>query len=256
MRLPSVLRTPLSTAVLLLGCQVLAWAGPPFITDDPVPVDFQHWEVYLASQYAHDADGISGTAPHVEVNYGVRPNVQLHLIVPFAYSRPTGMPTQFGLGDVELGVKYRFLQETARRPQAGIFPLIELPAGDESRGLGNGRAQVFLPLWIQKSWGRWSSYGGGGYWINPGAGNRDYWFAGWQVQRSLTKQLAIGAELFFATPNTADSSDRTGYNIGLMYDFDEGHHLLFSAGADIHGSNRGAAYLAYQWTFGPHEAAK
>jgi len=28
----------------------------------------------------------------------------------------------------------------------------------------------FLPLWLQKSWGRWTSYGGG-YWIN-GSGQR------------------------------------------------------------------------------------
>jgi hypothetical protein len=48
----------------------------------------------------------------------------------------------------------------------------------------------------------------------------------------------------------------TGFNVGGIYDFDEGHHLLFSAGDDIHGSNRGMGYLAFQWTFGPHEAEK
>jgi hypothetical protein len=243
-------------AVLLLGSQVPAWAGPPFITDDPEPVDFLHWEVYVASQYTHNMDAVSGTAPHVEVNYGVRPNVQLHIIAPFAYNQPSGMSQQYGLGDIEMGVKYRFLRETATRPQVGIFPLIEIPTGDSNRGLGNGQAQIFLPIWLQKSWGKWTSYGGGGYWYNPGIGNRNYWFAGWQVQRSLSKQLTLGAEIFHATPNTVDGSDRTGFNLGLMYDFDEGHHLLFSAGTDIHGSNRGSMYLAYQWTFGPHEAAK
>ena len=78
-------------AILLLcasGTVRLAWAGPPFITDDPEPVPLHHWEIYLASQAAHDAGGWSGTSPHVEVNYGALPNLQLHLIAPIAFSAP------------------------------------------------------------------------------------------------------------------------------------------------------------------------
>jgi hypothetical protein len=29
----------------------------------------------------------------------------------------------------------------------------------------------------------------GGYWINHGVGNKNWWFIGWQVQREITKQL-------------------------------------------------------------------
>src|SRR5512135_1954309 len=72
--------------VLSVGPPLLA--GPPFMTDDPEPVEHQHWEFYVASQYANDNDGASGTAPHVELNYGVVPDVQLHLIVPNAFDRP------------------------------------------------------------------------------------------------------------------------------------------------------------------------
>jgi hypothetical protein len=57
-------------------------AGPPFVTVDPEPVEFRHWEVYVASSQMKSADGWSGTAPHVEVNYGVVPDVQLHIIAP------------------------------------------------------------------------------------------------------------------------------------------------------------------------------
>ncbi len=228
-------------------------AGPPFITDDPEPVELHHWEVYLASQYNNDRDGVSGTAPHIEVNYGAAPELQLHIIAPFAYDHPHGAPMVYGFGDIELGAKYRFIKETRKRPQVGIFPLVELPSGNQSRGLGNGQAQFFLPIWIQKSWGPWTTYGGGGFWHNPGTGNRDYWFTGWLVQRQVTKKLVVGAELFHATSSAIGESDRTGFNIGLIYDFDEGHHLLFSAGDDIHGRNQGAMYLAYQITFGPHE---
>ena len=51
--------------------------------DDPEPVDFQHWEVYLAGAYAHERDGDSAAAPMVEVNYGALPELQLHVVAPF-----------------------------------------------------------------------------------------------------------------------------------------------------------------------------
>ena len=73
---------------LLLAEPVGLLAGPPFITDDPEPVEYQHWEWYLASQSFKTPDGWSGTAPHLEVNYGAISNVQLHLIAPLAYDSP------------------------------------------------------------------------------------------------------------------------------------------------------------------------
>ena len=228
-----------------------ALAGPPFITDDPEPVDYKHWEVYAASIYSNDKSGLTFTAPHLEVNYGVAPNVQLHVIAPMTFSRAAFGSAQYGFGDTELGVKWRFVPENAHRPMVGIFPLIETPTGDASRGLGSGQTAMFLPLWLQKSFGPWTTYGGGGYWHNPGAGNKDYGYIGWLLQKSVTKKLAIGGELFYATASTTGGPNRTGFNVGAIYDFDEGHHLLFSVGDDIHGTNRGIGYLAYQWTFEP-----
>jgi hypothetical protein len=33
-----------AVALLLLGSAIAAHAGPPFLTDDPDPVDLNHWE--------------------------------------------------------------------------------------------------------------------------------------------------------------------------------------------------------------------
>jgi hypothetical protein len=228
-----------------------ASAGPPFLTDDPESVEYRHWEVYVASQHAKDRDGWSGTAPHFEVNFGVFPNLQLHLITPLAYVKPNDGSSHYGFGDLELGAKYRFIQETDWLPQVGIFPLIEVPTGSSSRGLGNGKAQVFLPLWLQKSWGPWTTYGGGGYWNNPGYDNKNYWFVGWELQRDLSKKVTLGAELFYTTPPSRGEGGQTGFNVGAIVNFTDEHHLLFSAGRDLHGQNRFSAYIAYQLAFGP-----
>jgi hypothetical protein len=111
----------------------------------------------------------------------------------------------------------------------------------------------FIPLWLQKSWGPWTTYGGGGFWRNPGEGNKDYWSYGWEVQRDMSKTLTLGAELFGNTKTTEDGLSRTGFNVGAIVNVTEDHHLLFSVGTDIHGDNRLSAYLAYQYTFGPQE---
>ena len=84
-----------------------AWGGPPFVTDDPEPVDYHHWEFYVASADAKVGGDWSGTAPHFEVNYGVLPDVQLHVIAPLAYDVPPEGHRQYGYADTELGVKFR-----------------------------------------------------------------------------------------------------------------------------------------------------
>ncbi len=138
------------------------------------------------------------------------------------------------------------------RPEIGVFPLVEIPTGDADRGLGAGKTQVYLPIWIQKDFGRWTSYGGGGYWINPGAGRRDYWFAGWLLQRQVSERLALGGELFHQTASTSLGGDSTGFNLGGVYDLSEHYHLLFSAGSglkDAAETNRFSYYLGIQKTF-------
>ncbi len=230
-------------------------AGPPFRTDDPEPVDYQHWEFYVFSQGTHSRGDTGGVLPGFELNYGAAPDLQLHLVAPIAFDKQNGQDWQQGYGDTELGVKYRFVQEDEDgwRPMVGMFPMVEAPTGNSHRNLGAGHTREFLPVWLQKSFGKWQTYGGGGYWINPGSGNKNYWFAGWQVQRQITEALTLGGEVFHQTADTTDGGGSTGFNLGGFYDFTENHHLLFSAGRGMFhnadATNEISYYLAYQLTF-------
>ena len=38
----------------------------------------------------------------------------------------------------------------------------ELPTGSATKGLGVGKTWYKVPLWAQKSFGPWTTYGGGG----------------------------------------------------------------------------------------------
>jgi hypothetical protein len=225
-------------------------AGPPYVTDDPEPVDFQHWEFYVASMHSKLDGDWSGTAPHIEINYGAVPNLQLHLIAPLAYDVPPAGHTQYGYGDTELGIKYRFVDETNYLPQIGIFPLLEVPTGSASRGLGNGHWQAFLPVWLQKSWGPWTAYGGAGYGVNELNGHDNWGFVGGLLQKQVTHNLALGVEVYHQTKYQTDFPNTgTAFNIGAVFDFNDNHHLLFSAGRSIDGPVDFQCYIAYQFTF-------
>ena len=64
---------PLTLILLGLIFSAKVFAGPPYITDDPEPVGYQHWEIYFASIFTNQPDVWTSTAPHVEVNYGIVP---------------------------------------------------------------------------------------------------------------------------------------------------------------------------------------
>ena len=231
-----------------------ARAGPPFVTDDPEPVDLGHWEVYGFTAGTHVRGDTGGTLAGLEVNYGAAPNLQLHVIAPLAFDSPGGGAMQVGPGDLEIGAKYRLVTpgEDDWYPQVGVFPLLEVPTGDAQRGLGAGKMRAFLPIWLQKDFGDWTTYGGGGFWRNPGLGNQDYWFAGWLLQNQVTKNLALGVEVFHQTADTIGGGDITGFDAGGIYDFNEHYHLLFSGGRGLQNAalaNQVSYYLAIQSTF-------
>jgi len=224
------------------------WAGPPFLTDDPEPIDYHHWEFYLASQMTWDGEGVSGTAPHGEINFGAFHDMQIHLILPVAFNKPKTGSTSFGLGDIELGLKYRFIHETSSMPQIGIFPLLEIPSGDPARQLGSGDVRLSLPLWLQKSWGAWTAYGGGGYLAAIAPNQADSWFTGCEGQRDISHFVTLGAEAFGKIVPSARSSDEVAFNAGAILNFSDSDHFLFSAGRDIVGQGNFFLYAAYQRT--------
>jgi len=220
------------------------------VTDDPEPVDYQHWEFYVASQNTDISGDWSGTAPHFELNYGIISNVQLHMIAPLAYDAPPHRASHYGSGDMELGVKFRFLQETNWLPEAAIFPLLEVPIGSAKDNLGAGHANGFLPLWLQKSWGDWTAYGGGGYGVNSFSGRRNWEFVGGVLQDQVSSNILIGAEVYHQTDVEADFPNvGTAFNIGAVIDLSDQHHILFSAGRSIDGPTQFQCYIAYQFTF-------
>ena len=252
----ALLRAGALAAPLAFASVSPALAGPPFLTDDPEPVPHHHYELYTFRTADISSLGHSVSGPSIEFNAGILRNVQFHLVAPYAVFAPPGLARTSGYGDTEVGLKVRFVQETANRPQVGIFPMAEIATGDASKGLGNGRTWYRVPVWIQKSWGPWKTYGGGGVALNNAPGAQNYGFAGWLVQRDLSSKFTLGAEVFTQGPNAAGGRGSTYYNVGGYYNPSTQLNVLWSVGHTFVGERHAVQYFGLYYTFPrPTEAA-
>ena len=226
--------------------------GAPFQTDDPGVVDLGHIELLAFYQSTLTATGRSGTLPGLESHFGILEGTELDLVTPLAFDTPSGSGTAHGYGDTTLGLKYRLVPESEASPLVSLVPKVTIPTGNSSRGLGNGGSQVLLAAAAQWHSGQAQTYGNAGYWINNGAGNRNYWFVGWQAQYAFSDVWALGAEVFHTTSQFQGQPPSTGFNVGGYCVLDPHHQLLFSAGRGLQNAaetNRVSAYLGYQLSF-------
>ena len=75
-------------ALLLCLAPRLHAQGPPYQTDDPVPVDLHHYEFYIFGGIDGTPAEMDSTGPAFEFNWGAMPRVQLHAILPWGVVAP------------------------------------------------------------------------------------------------------------------------------------------------------------------------
>ena len=210
-------------AVALVAPVRSALAGPPYVSDDPEPTDYQHFEIYTFNSGTAAHDGIGG-ASGVDFNYGAAPDLQLTATLPIGFDRSTGGSTSFGLSNIELAAKYRFLHQDSFGLDVSVFPRVFLPSG--SSAVGSSSASLLLPVWVQKDWsGGWSAFGGGGC-VIAAQSSQNHCLAGGVLTYQLLPKLQVGAELFHQTADGSGTPASTSLGVGVRYDINQTYHLL------------------------------
>src|ERR1700743_310467 len=253
---------------LLIPAALWAQAGPPFQTDDPVPVDYGHYEFYVFGSVDGTPAEIGSAGPAFDFNWGVVPRLQLHLIVPFGSINPTNNPvyapggagpSAFGYTDTEVGAKLAWIKEGKYTPQIGSFTMFELPTGNYAKGLGVGHVWYKLPLWAYKKIGSWGLDGGAGYAVGPQVGYHNYLYGAFLVEKNMNARLDLSIEVFsharegFAAAQTQASTliDAGGY----YHLKSPGLQLLFAYGHSIAGQTENYGYLGLYKTWGKDKSA-
>ena len=234
---------------LAAACASQAFAGPPYITDDPEPTDTGHFENYLYIEGTHAAGAFGGPSTGAEINYGVFPETQLTFSFPLD---PNPGPGGMGIVWAPLGVgaKYRFVDEDVDgwRPEVAFFPSVAIPIGSATR---TSPTTEFFPIWLQKNFGGWSFFGGGGWTHNPGFGNRDFASYGGAVAYQAGRKLQLGLEVFGATRSAANAAAATALGVGEIFDVNDSWHLIGSVNKGIVNPalDRFSYNFALKWTF-------
>jgi hypothetical protein len=225
------------------------FAGPPYVTDDPEPTDYQHFEIYAFGQGTDTRNGDASSAG-IDFNYGAAPDLQLTAVMPVEFdSAPSGRMAT-GLGNIELAAKYRFLHQDDFGWDVSVFPRLFLPSASAS--VGDHHALLLLPVWVGKDWGAWSTFGGGECAIDNGGGSKDYCLIGWALTRQVLPDLQIGAEIYHQTADSRGGRATTGVGGGIRYDLSDHYHFLAYAGPGIQNAaqtNRMSWYTAILFTF-------
>lgn len=244
------MRRFVTTLALFIGLGApAALAGPPYVTDDPDPTPYGHFEIYAFSAGTATRDGREGETG-IDFNYGGAEDLQLTAVLPLAYETPRRRGTLAGVGNIELAAKFRFLHQEDFGWDVSVFPRVFLPS--LSAHVGNKHISFLLPLWVGKDFGNWSTFGGGGCALNNGEGSKNYCQAGWALTRKVLPELTLGAEIYHQTADTQGGKASTGLGFGATYDLSDNYHLMASYGPGIQNAaetNRRSWYAALLMTF-------
>ena len=147
------------------------------------------------------------------------------------------------------GVKYRFVHEDEDgwRPQVAFFPQVFIPVGPANSG---APITGLFPIWLQKSFGDWTMFGGGGYTRNPGPRDKDFAIYGVTLQRQIISNLALGVEVFGQGADTTTDRASTAVGVGAIFDFNDLWHLVGSANTGVSNAraDQFSFNLALKWT--------
>jgi hypothetical protein len=228
--------------VLLALLVPVGRAGPPYVSDDPQPTDYRHFEIYAFTEGVRTDEATSG-ASGIDFNYGAGPDLQLTLVAPLPYERPRDAPSAAGFGSIELAAKYRFVHQASSGWDVAVFPRLFLPSA--SSAVDQRHASLLLPLWLERDWAGWSTFGGGGCAINHGGDSRNYCLASWALAYQVLPDLQLGAELVYQSPDARGESTAFSTGAGVRYDLGKTYHLLAYAGPGLSNPGETGRYSWY-----------
>ena len=210
------------------------------MTDDPVPTDDGHWENYQFVSGSRVPGSTSGSAG-LDLNYGAVKNLQLTVVLPAEFEHERD--THWMSGEMELAAKYRIItsQPESNAPEVALFPRVFIP----THHADPAHLSLLLPVWIGKDHDSWSWFGGGGYLINPGEGNRNAWLNGVAVTHSAGERTHVGIEIYHQTAATDHDQAFTGINVGVDVRLNQHWTFLGSMGPGVQHAEQQGQYAFY-----------
>lgn len=235
------IRCALTTLLVLIGFLPPALAGPPYNSDDPEPTDYKHLEIYAFTSGTQTSGGTAGQAG-IDFNYGAAPDLQLTAVLPAGFGQAAGGPSQIGLSNFQLAAKYRFLHQDGFGLDVSFFPRLFVPSSSST--VGDLHSSILLPLWLEKDWGAWTVFGGGGCVISSDS-SENHCLAGGVATRQVLEKLRLGVEVSYQSAQANGTLPTTTVGMGAQYDLTDHYHLLGYFNRGVQNPNETDQYSWY-----------
>jgi hypothetical protein len=225
--------------MILNSTNIFAQGGPPMITDDPGTPGAGHWENNFAFTLDNTPTEHLYETPIADINYGWGERVQLKIEIPWLVVKAPNSSAKTGLGNIDPGVKIRFLDEDSSGINLSTYPQYRLNYTTISSTLvGN---QFFLPVEASRSFGSLDLDMDFGYdfFINPPSGQ---WQYGMVAGYNFSSAFELMAELhaYSATGMTTELLT----NIGCRAKITDNLFFIGSAGRNLTPAGYNE-YIAY-----------
>lgn len=210
----------------------LAQGGPPYYTNDPGTPGNKNWEINLGYMPFLFSNQSTTHTPDVDINYGFGDRIQLTYENAWLRVQNPFASAKYGLGQDQLGLKWRFYDSGEEGMAFSIFPQLSVnnPNDSVKRGITPPGASLILPLEFTKKIGPVHVDTEGGY--NLVHLGPDGWLAGLVVGHDFTKKLELDSE-FYATGTFHPDNYQTTLELGARYRLHRPIILLLMAGRSL-----------------------
>jgi Putative MetA-pathway of phenol degradation len=210
----------------------LAHAARPLDTEDTGTVDPASGEVELSGNFSR-SQSIEAWFLTAKLTIGVAPRLDAAVQTAVVALDVPGSRGEAGLGDTNVRVKLRLLEETPSFPAVLTALDVRLPTGDSERGLGEDDVDVLALAAVSKTIGVVILYWNGGYRFVLRDRDLDAWVLSGALEYHVTAAVSLVGELVSELGTTRARDDAAVLRGGLVYGLTERVRLDGAVGVGL-----------------------
>ena len=231
--------------ILILGfaaTSAFAQGGPPYYTNDPGTPGDLNWEINIGYMpFLYTDQSVSHT-PDVDINFGVGERIQLTYENAWLRVHNPSSATQYGLGQSNPGVKWRFYDAGESGLSVSVFPQLFLnnPNDAVHRGITPASESFLLPVEFTRKFGPVDVDFELGYqFVHKGP---DGWITGLVIGHDFTPKLEGDMELY-AQGTFHPTENQPTIDFGARYKLRPSMILLLMAGRSLEPARGSQSYF-------------
>ncbi len=235
------LRTLILVAVFAASA-AFAQGGPPYYTNDPGTPGHLNWEINLGYMpFFYSGQSVSHV-PDVDINFGIGDHIQLTYENAWLRVHNPSSATQYGTGQSNPGVKWRFYDAGESGLNVSVFPQLFLNNPNDSvrRGITPASESFLLPIEFSRKWGSVDvDYEIGYQFVHKGPNG---WLTGLVVGHEYTPKFEMDME-FYSQATFHPSENQPTIDFGGRYKIHSPAILLFMAGRSLEPNRSNQPYF-------------